>query len=197
MKNLGENADREKIHTGQRTHLMKILYSPKPRFFVRDINTIARLLESTNHPTRNLRWDFVHQLLVLIGLELEKHVDVILQTEFVQSARDLIQESSRFFLKIKTKRHTISLQAITAVYRVLLLIATASAKDTQREIVQTNFLGFDELSTFIKDMLNSASSEFRMANKDTITELQDMMDGLSVAIAQKTTNPEEMMALAL
>lgn len=134
---------------------------------------------------------------MLIGLELEKHVDVILQTEFVQSARDLIQESSRFFLKIKTKRHTISLQAITAVYRVLLLIATASAKDTQREIVQTNFLGFDELSTFIKDMLNSASSEFRMANKDTITELQDMMDGLSVAIAQKTTNPEEMMALAL
>lgn len=103
MKNLGENADREKIHTGQRTHLMKILYSPKPRFFVRDINTIARLLESTNHPTRNLRWDFVHQLLVLIGLELEKHVDVILQTEFVQSARDLIQESSRFFFEDQDK----------------------------------------------------------------------------------------------
>jgi hypothetical protein len=121
---------------------------------------------------------------------VNKYVDVILQTGFVDSARDMVISFLETFDQLADfERGTQSLFRIRIVYKVLLRIAAASAFGTaQRELVQTNFADLDALSSRVKVVLSQASSRFTEGQKSLVTKLHDVMNELSSTISNIAEN---------
>jgi hypothetical protein len=186
MNNLGRERHRDTIYTRSTQGVCSKYGIHQSRQFLR--KTSKHLQGSWSYEPPELIVEFHSFLLYQAG----KHVDVILQTGFVHSAKDMntIMSLLENYLT-HFERNNKSLDSIMSLYKLLLLIATASTMGTARkEIVQTNFADLDKLSTRIKEVLSYAPSGFTEAHEDLITELQDTINNLSFTISQKTIGPE-------